>query len=176
MQADYTFCLSVILQWEGGWSDNPLDNGHATMKGVTLATYSTFLGYPATSDQLRNIPDADIQAIYSTGYWAPVHGDDLPAGVDLITFDCAVNQGVRRASQTLQEALGVVADGIIGPQTLKATTDDPRGAAGLIQDISALRLAFYQSLDTYDTFGKGWTARLTDVTEKAIALASQQGT
>ena len=31
--------MPFIIRWEGGFSNNPLDKGGPTMKGVTLKTY-----------------------------------------------------------------------------------------------------------------------------------------
>lgn len=35
-----------------------------------------------------------------------IHGDALPAGVDLVVFDGAVNSGLVQAAKWLQRALG----------------------------------------------------------------------
>jgi len=93
----FSTVLAETLTHEGGWADHPKDPGGATMKGVTLATYRQY--YPnATKADLRKISDADLKMIYRTGYWDKVRGDDLPPGVDLMTFDVAVNSGPRRAA------------------------------------------------------------------------------
>lgn len=168
--ANFPAALSAILTYEGGWADNPADPGGATMKGVTLAVYSHWLGRPASKDELRAITDAELQAIYRAGYWNAIRGDALPAGIDLIVFDTAVNSGPGRAAKLLQGAAGVTADGAIGPATLAAVrTVDP---AVIINAFSAAHEAFYRSLPTFPTFGKGWLNRLHAVQQRALSMAS----
>lgn len=163
-------CLALTLAYEGGWSDHPSDPGGATMKGVTLAVYRTFKNDPgATKAQLRAISDADLNAIYRRNYWLASSCDKLPAGVDLMTFDVAVNSGPSRARRWLQEAVGSTPDGVIGPQTLARVLAIP--APELVQRLSTRRDKFYRSLGTFPTFGKGWLARLKNVTTKAMEFA-----
>lgn len=162
-------CLPHILKYEGGYSDHPRDPGGATMRGVTLAVYQAWLGKPVSKEQLKAIPDAHLQAIYEKNYWKAAHCDELPAGVDLMVFDLAVNSGPGRAKKYLQRAAGVAEDGAIGPATLAAVK--ARTPLALITAIAASREAFYRSLSTFPTFGKGWMARLADVTATAKAAA-----
>jgi lysozyme family protein len=169
MRSNYTYCLDRVLQYEGGWSDHPSDPGGATMKGVTLATYSSFLGRPATEAELRAIPDDHLQKIYRRDYWDKVKGDDLPGGVDLAVFDFAVNSGVSRASKYLQREVGTSQDGIIGPQTLSALAG--RSPANVAANLCDSRLAFLKGLSTWPTFGKGWSNRVADVRSRSLKLA-----
>lgn len=169
MKSNYTYCLDRVLQYEGGWSDHPADKGGATMKGITIGTYSDFLGRPATKEELRNIPDTHVQAIYRDRYWNKIKGDNLPGGVDLAVFDFAVNSGVSRASKFLQKEVGTPQDGIIGPQTLAAT--DARQPANVAANLCDSRLSWLKGLSDWPTFGKGWTNRVTDVRKRSIALA-----
>lgn len=53
-------------------------------------------------------------------YWSLVKGDSLPPGVSYVVFDGTVNSGVGQSVKWLQRALGIAADGIVGPQTLNA--------------------------------------------------------
>ena len=118
MKGNFDRCFDLVLKHEGGWVDHPADPGGATMKGVTIGTFAQFKGRKVTKDELRNISDADLRAIYKRGYWDKVRGDELPAGLDHVAFDAAVNSGPSRGIRLLQQALGVTADGKIGPETL----------------------------------------------------------
>lgn len=170
-QERYARCLPPLLKHEGGLVQHPQDPGGRTCKGVTQRTYDgwrTRKGLPKRDVAL--IEDAEVSAIYREGYWLAADCDKLPAGVDYVTFDSAVNQGVGRAVRLLQEAAGVVADGQIGPKTLAAVrAADPRA---LVQRIAALREEHYRSLKTFPTFGKGWLRRLNEVTAKALIWAA----
>lgn len=161
--------LAMTLHHEGGWSDHPKDPGGATMKGITMQTYSDFLGRPAMKDELRRIPDDHVEAIYRKGYWDKVRGDDLAAispGLAAAVFDFAVNSGPGRAAKALQSLCGAVTDGAIGPNTLKQVKAwaDMLGPDKAIDAYQAFRQHYLESLDTFAHFGKGWTRRVGDMT------------
>lgn len=141
------------------------------MKGITLATFTNFLGRPATEEELRNISDAQIYAIYSRNYWDRVAGDRLPFGLDLSVFDMAVNAGVSRAVRMLQEIVGSTADGVLGPRTLAAVAE--QDVLSLIRQYSEERRRFYKSLKTFPTFGRGWLRRVDEVEAKAKDMAER---
>jgi len=169
MNANFLCALSCTLKEEGGWSDESHDPGHATMKGITLATFREY--HPgASKDDLRHISDADVQRIYHDGYWKPVRADDLPNGVDLAAFDFAVNSGRSRAAKYLQRIAGVIPDGVIGPITLAAVNAmDAKTAVNLLCD---RRLEFLKGLPTWKFFGKGWSSRVSRIREAALDLVS----
>ena len=48
MDRNFKRSLSLVLKHEGGWADHPKDPGGATMKGVTLATFRSFVKPNAT--------------------------------------------------------------------------------------------------------------------------------
>jgi len=169
MKGNFDTSLPHVLKHEGGWADHPADPGGATMKGVTLKTYSTWLSRPASKEELRAIPDEHLKAIYKTLYWDAVRGDDLPAGVDYVVFDMAVNSGPGRAVRLLQSAVGAVPDGAIGPKTLAAV--QAQNPATLIETYQRNRQHFLEALPTFATFGKGWTRRVSDVGEIAMRMA-----
>ena len=162
MKENYESALAHVLKSEGLWSDNPSDPGGATMKGITLSVYQEWKRNPhITKEELRVIPDEEVYNLYKELYWNKVQGDYLPAGVDYAVFDFAVNTGVGRATKLIQEAVGVTADGVLGPASLSAIQKtDPKE---LIEKFSALKESFYRSLKTFPTFGKGWLNRVAEV-------------
>ena len=170
MKTNFDRCLSEVLQHEGGWVDDPHDPGGATMRGITIGTFRAWKGRAVTKAELRAISDADLRAIYRQKYWDAVRGDDLPAGLDLVAFDAAVNSGVSRGAKWLQTALGVAADGKIGPATLAAARKAHPKA--VIDRATSARLAWLRTLPTWDRFGKGWTSRVESVREVATSMAN----
>lgn len=169
MKSNFDHCLKLVLAHEGGWADHPKDPGGATMKGVTLATYRKYRP-GATKAHLRAISDGDLAMIYRAGYWNKVKGDDLPAGLDLVAFDAAVNSGPGRGARWLQEALGVNPDGVIGPKTIAAAKDAHKEA--VIDRACSIRLNWLRTLPHWPTFGKGWSRRVEGVRADAKAMAS----
>jgi len=170
MKDNFEACLREVLKHEGGWADHPKDPGGATMKGVTIGTFAQFKGRKVTKDELRNISDADLRAIYRRKYWDVVRGDDLPRGLDLVAFDGAVNSGPSRGARWLQHGLHVATDGKIGPATLAAA--QRANVPQVIDYACNARLDFLRRLKTWPTFGKGWSRRVSDVRETAKRMAS----
>ena len=162
-------CLPIILQSEGGFVDDPDDPGGATNLGITLDTLSSWLGRAATVADVRALTAAEAGQIYLARYYNPAHACDCPAGVDLMVFDEAVNQGVGRAIQSVQRCAGVAADGVFGPLTKAAV--EAMAPAALINAIAADRDAHYRALSTFAHFGKGWLARVARTTKDALAMA-----
>ncbi len=167
----FTTCLPITLVHEGGWSDHPKDPGGATMMGITLETFRAFKKDPdAKKEELRAIRSADLQAIYRRGFWSKVHADDLPAGVDLATFDAAVNSGPARGAKWLQQALRVTADGQVGPATVRAArAADP---VATVKGLCAVRMGFLRGLRIWTTFGRGWSRRVADIEANGIRMAA----
>lgn len=113
--------LAKTLGFEGGVSNHPLDSGGLTKWGVTQRTYDNYRR--TTGRDLAPVTEMDnveMRAIYREDYWDPIHGDELPERLAECVFDMAVNSGVSAAKRTLQRAVGVPVDGIIGPRTLEA--------------------------------------------------------
>ncbi|WP_310540820.1 glycosyl hydrolase 108 family protein [Phenylobacterium sp.] len=162
-------CLPLILQHEGGYVDHRLDPGGATNLGVTLGTLSDWLKRPATKAEVKALTPAAVAPIYEANYWKAACCDKLPAGLDYAVFDLAVNSGPSRARKFLQRVAGVTVDGEVGPKTLAAV--NALGSRAMIVRLNADREAFYRSLSTFPTFGKGWLRRLAEVTTKATAMA-----
>ena len=161
-------CLETILHHEGGYVNHPKDPGGETNLGVTKRVYEDFGG---TKD-MKDLTREDVEPIYKKNYWDRVKGDDLPAGLDLCVFDFGVNAGTGRAAKYLQTLIGTVADGGIGPNTLKAVEAyvEDHGIEDTIKSYQAERQKYYEGLSTFDTFGKGWTRRVTETTELAVSM------
>ena len=82
MERNFPEALAHTLQFEGAWANNPNDPGGATMKGITQRTYNHYLGRETSQDELRNISDAEVAAIYRKLYWDECLGDALADGLD----------------------------------------------------------------------------------------------
>jgi len=176
MRANFDQALAAVLRHEGGYVNHPRDPGGATNRGVTQAVYDDWRKRQGMDPRsVKSITDVELAAIYKRDYWDKVRGDEMPAGLDYCLFDFAVNSGASRAARYLQSALGVAADGQIGPATLAAVKALDRdvigGKAGLIDQVCDARLAFLKRLPIFDTFGKGWTRRVEDVRIKSKAMA-----
>lgn len=165
------YALDFTLRWEGGYVNDPADPGGATNRGITQATYDSWRAANKQPKQpVKNITHAEVGAIYGSRYWDACRCDELPAPVDLVVFDSAVNCGVRRARLWLQSALGVKADGKIGPRTLAAVREFGNPIE-LAEKITVHRAAHYSTViskkPALKKFLNGWTNRLGDLKDVA---------
>ena len=162
MRQNFDACLSEVLRHEGGYVFHPRDPGGETNLGISKRTYPR--------ENIRGMTRDRAALIYRRDFWDAVKGDDLPAGLDLVAFDAAVNSGQIRSAKWLQAALGVAQDGHIGPVTVaKAQVADAATAIGRACDA---RMAFLRRLGTWDAFGRGWTRRVDAVRAAALAMAA----
>lgn len=147
--ANYPACLRAVLRYEGGKVDDPRDPGGRTNQGVTQRVYDAWRRSRALFPQdVYAMTDAERDAIYRKRYWDAVDGDNLPAGLDLVVFDTAVNSGVERAL---------------------AWYAGPRSSIDAYCDV---RLAYLRRLTTWKTYGKGWTTRVESVRGRAKMMAA----
>lgn len=161
MTDQFAKVIDRVLAHEGGYVNHPSDPGGETNWGISKRAYPKV--------DIKNLTRVQAIAIYRRDYWDRVHGDSLPAAAAFQVFDAAVNHGVGRAIQWLQEAVGAAPDGVIGPATLAAI--NRTSAADLVLRFNALRLEFYANLNTFKDFGKGWTRRVAG----NLRIASEDG-
>lgn len=180
-------CIDLVLKptHEGGYQRNPADPGNwtggkvglgsliGTSHGISAPVLMRYLDRLPTVQDMENLPQATAEGIYEAQYWPGIKGDSLPLPLAMVTLDAEVMSGMgdahhERAAGWLQEALGTVPDGFIGPATIAAAAACDQAA--VVQKACALRLAFLEALPTWDTFGHGWQARVADT--QACALAA----
>ena len=168
MHKNFQKCLEMLLHHEGGFVNHPQDPGGMTNLGVTKAVYDRWIGREATKSEMMDLKPDDVAPIYKKNYWDRVRGDDLPSGVDWCAFDWAVNSGSGRPAKAIQRAVGAAADGAIGPMTLQAIMNhEPKM---IIESVFNQRQKFYESLRTFETFGRGWTRRNKETLDQALSM------
>jgi len=176
MISNWDKSFEMVIAHEGGFTDDERDPGNklsdgrkgCTMLGCTQANWEKYIGHMVTKDDMRKLTKEDVKPLYKRDYWDAVKGDDLPAGVDYACFDFAINAGPGASRKMVQKALGVTADGSIGPATMKAI----QSADGrqLLNAFSNAKTAFYKSLPIFPTYGKGWLKRVDDVQKSAEGM------
>ena len=166
--------LAFVLAKEGGFVDHPQDPGGATNLGISLR-FARSLGRVVDLDGDEDVDAEDIRLItpaiaadiYRSEFWAPVRGDELPAPLDLVVFDAAVNNGVGQAVRWLQGALGVARDGAFGPRTLAALRAR-NDLAALVREVLAQRMALHATLAARQpAMVLGWSRRLATLSTLA---------
>jgi lysozyme family protein len=167
--ADYRKHIPFILEWEQEWADDPDDKGGATMKGITIKTYTTYRkrkGLPTpTKDDLRNITDAEWMEIYKTMYWDRINGNAFQSqSVANIMVDWFWMSGII-AIKRLQLIVGTKQDGIVGPKTLAAV--HLKNQRELFDQLKSARYSHFEEIvkndPTQKKFHDGWKRRLKNI-------------
>jgi len=112
---------------------------------------------------------ATADQIYLQKYATPCQFDALDAGPDCTVFDFGVNSGPSRAIKYSQSIVGTTADGILGPITLAAI--NAYDHVKFVNQLCDARLRFLRGLRTWPSFGRGWSARVSDLRSYSLALA-----
>ena len=171
MKNNFDKCLHMLLEHEGGYVNNVHDKGGMTNLGVTKKVYDKWIDRESTEQEMRDLTPDDVAPIYKKNYWDRVKGDSLPSGLDWACFDWAVNSGSGRPAKAVQRAVGATQDGAIGNQTLGLVAEkDPKF---IIDYVYTVRQAFYESLDDYKHFGRGWSRRNTETLHQAMKMSEE---
>lgn len=182
MNTNWKRSFELMLASEGGFSDDDRDSGNrlpdgrpgSTMLGVTQYNWEQWLGHKVTHEQMRKLTAADVEPFYKRKFWDACRGDALPIGIDYLVFDFAVNAGPGRSAKILQTAVGVPADGAIGPITLGAVA--VYSPTELIDKFSEAKIDFYRGLSNFDVYGNGWMNRVKHVRKAALEMVGSSQT
>ena len=154
-------CFSVIVGSEGVLSLDPADRGNypSGRVGVGPLVGSKFgisaASYPMLD--IRNLTQDQAKTIFERDYFNKIGCDKLPGPLALLLADTAFNGG--HPVQWLQEAVGVVRDGVIGPATLAAVAEHQGQGLRLLATYQAIRLRYMASLAGW-SHNRGWADRL----------------
>lgn len=157
-----------------GFANDPDDLGGATMCGVTLATFTEYCrrkGYPRpTIVRLKAITYKEWLEILKTMFWDKWKADQINnESIALILVDWVWGSG-KYGITIPQKAIGVTADGIVGPKTIAAVNaKDPKQLFDLIRKE---RLAYIEKIcrsrPTNLKYKRGWLNRLNDIKFKGV--------
>ncbi len=142
--------VEFVLRFEGDISDDPKDSGGLTKFGISQKAHPEL--------DIRSLTLAEAKEIYRKDYWNACKCNELPAPLAIILFDSAVNQGTKIAIRSLQKALDVNVDGIVGPQTIAAAHRVSLGP--VVTEFIARRAYQYALHPSVPMFGLGWYRRL----------------
>lgn len=161
--------IPFILQWEGGFVNDPDDLGGATNKGITIGAFTEYKkrkGQKApTVTDLKNISDAEWRDVFKSLYWDRWKADEIKnQSVANILVDwvwASGSHGIKRP----QRLLGVKADGIVGKQTIAAL--NAMDAATLFKMVKDDRAKFVDEIckarPKNEKYRKGWMNRINAI-------------
>ena len=173
MSSAFQDAYRELIQHEGSYSNDPVDQGGETYRGISRVFHPDWPGWSIV-DEYKDDPSfpgvldkdlalqAKVQDFYKEHHWDVFHGDDLPVAVAWELFEIGVNMGVRTATKFLQRALNVfnkqgtlwpdiAIDGVFGPATLRATqamcsARSGRGSTVLAKSLNCLQGERYISI------------------------------
>lgn len=95
--------LKFTLRWEGGYVNDPRDNGGETNKGIIKTVYDAYRdSHKLPRRSVKLITDQEVYDIYSKQYWMASGADKIAdPKLAVSVFDMAVNTGVSRAIKYL---------------------------------------------------------------------------
>jgi lysozyme family protein len=155
----------IVMKYEGGYVNHPNDPGGETYKGISRRAHPNWEGWKLI-DQNRPVPEGLVRSFYYEQFWKPLRCDEMPAPVGEYLFDFAVNTGIRQAVRTIQAAVGVATDGILGPITMGTILRSD--ARILMYELLARRIDFYVTITIqrrrqFEVFFLGWIRRTIEV-------------
>lgn len=137
-----------------GYVNHPNDKGGVTKYGIAQAAN------PEVNVESLTLEGA--KKIYFSKYWVQSKCDKITNLISVIHFDTAINMGVNAAAKMLQNAIGVKADGVIGPVTLSAINSH-KNPLVVCQKYLELRQARYDTIvknnPSQKVFANGWRNR-----------------
>jgi lysozyme family protein len=175
-EKSFTVGLPLILEYEGGYVNNPNDKGGPTNKGIIQKEYDTYRktkNLPIQS--VKFIQDSEVADIYLNEYWIAGCCDKLPYPINLVHFDTCVNCGNRQAAKFMQRTVGAIADGAIGQKTLNSVDIflKTKKMIDLINGYLQYRSNFYYGLVEKDPSQKvfivGWQNRIKKLTTYVLS-------
>jgi lysozyme family protein len=155
---------------EGGLSMEPSDPGNWTggkvgagqLKGTKYGVSAK--AYP--DEDIANLTLDRAKLLFKRDYWDRVSGDNLSPVVAFGLFDTAVNEGVDGSLVLAQKALGLGADGVLGPHTLAAL--QAVAPTKFARQFSLMRVIAYSGMALWPTEKNGWVGRVLDVYSRMI--------
>jgi lysozyme family protein len=169
--ADINKLAPIILKWEGGFVNDPVDKGGATNMGVTIETWKQ-VGYDVDGDGDVDVDDLImlnkeqvVMDVLRPHYWNKWQADSIKnQSIANLVVDWTWGSGVWGIKYP-QRILGVKDDGIVGPKTLTAMNDypDQEQLFGLLWSRRKKHFEDIVKKDpTQKRFLRGWLNRLND--------------
>ena len=86
--------IDFILEWEGGYDNDPDDPGGETKFGIDKRSHP--------KEDIKNLTLTRAKQIYFEDYWQAAGIEKMPAKLGEAVFNCRVNCGAVRVSKILE--------------------------------------------------------------------------
>lgn len=95
MSLSFGIDMTFVFQHEGGYVNDPIDPGGETNYGISKRSYPNV--------DIKSLTRQAAQEIYQRDYWNVIKGDTLEPSLGCAALDTAINIGVSRALQFLNQ-------------------------------------------------------------------------
>ena len=166
-KGNFNETMKLMLNLEGGKTDEKSDRGGRTNFGITQRTYNDWLKQnKLKSSDVFKISKERALKIYRKQFWGVIKGDQLPHNVAKAIMSMALTDGPQDSIRFVQKLLNIEQTGFMGPKTLaaiwsKCKKDDKM----FTKQILDAQIKRYKSDEQADIYGKGWTNRADLVAE-----------
>lgn len=180
--ANFKDAFQITMKNEGGYANDPDDNGGETYAGIAHNSWPTWEGWATVHAEKAKKPaslnavlaanttlQSAVQAFYKTNFWNTLSLDTLRCQQTANQlFDAGVNSGISVAAKFLQQGINalkpnaVVVDKKVGPKTIAAA--NAANDEALYNQIETLRKQFYLAIivahPSQAKFERSWLSRL----------------
>lgn len=160
----FKIAYELLMKDEGGFSNNPIDRGGPTNRGITQASWDNFrkrCKSPMPADVFDLQPD-QIYNFYLNEYWLAMQcGKINSQSLANAVLSMGVLCGAGTIVKILQIIVGVKEDGIIGLKTIEAVNKMPEWLLGTFCDKVQERFeSIAANNPSQKIFLKGWNNRI----------------
>ena len=147
--------MKGVFESEGGYVNDPDDMGGETKYGISKRSYP--------NEDIKNLSKERAMELYHDKWIEKGYNKIKNKKVAAQLFDMGINAGDSRAIKKAQRLLGVKADGILGPNTIKAIND---AGDDFLKEYKEARASYYHDISRYRHNAKylnGWLKRIERV-------------
>ena len=185
--ANFQTAFEITMKHEGLYSNDPIDAGGETYRGITKTYHPTWKGWELVYDfqkepnneYLKKELNRSVKEFYKIMYWDRFQGDLIPEqSIANELFDNAVNMGVHRSVKFLQQGLNllnrnqkdyndILVDGLFGNDTLNTLKkylfiDNPIFLIKIMNILQGMHYINYMNKDSkQERFVRGWLKRVS---------------
>jgi len=186
--ADFHIAHSEVMEYEGYYSDDPVDRGGETFMGISRRFHSDWSGWYIIDSlkHKKDFPDnlkhnellrLSVKELYKKNYWNRFMGDYVMSQeIANKLYDMSINIGVLRTIGSLQRALNllnrnqndysnIIEDGIFGRITLNTLNSHPNNNKYILTILNTLQASHYIELselsESQEIFLRGWLNRVS---------------